>query len=517
MNNAQWQGSSSRHIQQRIIVEAQLVLQTPAQFGNGDSDDLTDMPLLVDAYDGVSPLLTGATLVGALRAYLWSREEGYRSADPAPRKQIIPDDKKSLTEILFGGFKQHDDGKQSALIVDDALGENYGVQLRDGVRIDPQTRTADDGGLFNMQVWSAGTTFPIRLELLLTHPHSVPADKLTDYQHRLKVAFLTALQGLTDGGITLGGRKNRGFGRISVSNWRVRQYDLTKPDQLMLWLREGNDLLPQDYAVDALAKAQVFKCVGTIKDSRAYFEMSATFKLDGSLLIRANGQPNSNSPDMVHLTDHTGSPVLSGTSVTGALRQRARRIVRLIRPNPDEWLSELDGQGNRQRTDHSWITDLFGDEEMRGNFKASRLVVEETGIEEGQFDLVQNRVAIDRFTGGAKDSALFNEQPVFGRTETRLHIKLTIRQPEDRDIGLMLLLLKDLWTGDLPLGGESSVGRGRLAGCCATLVHKSAESSPKEWLLTQADDGSIAFENVTPTTLEKFVEALYSEGAENGA
>ena len=34
---------------------------------------------------------------------------------------------------------------------------------------------------------------------------------------------------------------------------------------------------------------------------------------------------------------------------------------------------------------------------------------------------------------------------------------------------MLLLLLKDLWTGDLPLGGESSIGRGRLRGLEAKL------------------------------------------------
>ena len=46
---------------------------------------------------------------------------------------------------------------------------------------------------------------------------------------------------------------------------------------------------------------------------------------------------------------------------------------------------------------------------------------------------------------------------------------LHLRQPEDAEIGLLLLLLKDLWTGDLTVGSESSVGRGRLQGISATL------------------------------------------------
>ncbi len=44
----------------------------------------------------------------------------------------------------------------------------------------------------------------------------------------------------------------------------------------------------------------------------------------------------------------------------------------------------------------------------------------------------------------------------------------------------MLLLLKDLWTGDLPIGGESSVGRGRLKGLSATLHAPETKEIPHE-------------------------------------
>ncbi|MFQ5437050.1 MAG: RAMP superfamily CRISPR-associated protein, partial [Anaerolineae bacterium] len=294
MDNAHWLGRKSRCIEQRIVVEGELLLQTPAHFGNGDSDMLTDMPLLVDAADGVSPLLTGATLAGALRAYLWSREKGYRQADPKPGT-----DKDSLTEALFGGFKQHDDGGQSALIVDDACSETFSMQLRDGVRLDPQTRAADDGALFDMQVWSVGTIFPIRLELLLSAPYQADSDK-EGYFDRLKKALLIALQGLSDGGITLGGRKNRGYGRITVNKWRVKTYDLLSKTGLMDWLEAGNMPL-QTNPIDKLTQAPAFSQFKEedLTDKREYFRMNATFKLDGSLLIRANGLPGTNSPDMV--------------------------------------------------------------------------------------------------------------------------------------------------------------------------------------------------------------------------
>ncbi|MBK8024604.1 MAG: hypothetical protein IPK19_25060 [Chloroflexi bacterium] len=87
---------------------------------------------------------------------------------------------------------------------------------------------------------------------------------------------------------------------------------------------------------------------------------------------------------------------------------------------------------------------------------------------------------IDRFTGGAFDTGLFGQQPVFANEDTMVPIKLELRYPAkaseeellrvDAEAGLLLLTLKDLWTRDLPLGGESSIGRGRLSGRKTTIT-----------------------------------------------
>lgn len=55
---AMWEANVSRRIKERIVIEGVLVLQTPAHFGNGDADDLSDMPLLLDPLnEGVGGLL----------------------------------------------------------------------------------------------------------------------------------------------------------------------------------------------------------------------------------------------------------------------------------------------------------------------------------------------------------------------------------------------------------------------------------------------------------------------------
>ena len=137
------------------------------------------------------------------------------------------------------------------------------------------------------------------------------------------------------------------------------------------------------------------------------------------------------APDVVHLKSHRHDelkPVLSGTSLAGVLRHRADRIV------------------NTLRSQSTLVKELFGFVEGK-EAKSSRLVVHEKVIEKAT-DLVQTRIAIDRFTGGAYHGALFDEQPIFGGDEILVPMELELQNPKKYEIGLLLLLLKDLWTSE---------------------------------------------------------------------
>jgi hypothetical protein len=87
---------------------------------------------------------------------------------------------------------------------------------------------------------------------------------------------------------------------------------------------------------------------------------------------------------------------------------------------------------------------------------------------------------------------------------------IAIQQPTDAEIGLLLLLLKDLWTGDLPLGGEISVGRGRLQGIIARMNFKQAnQKDPENWVIEKANESLKTSGNIE--RLEKFVDAFVGE------
>lgn len=482
--------ATSRQISKRWVIEGDLVLQTPTHLGNGDTDGIVDMPLLLDEATGRA-LLPGTSLAGALRNYLRERRHGFekRASD-------------TLIEALFGGEKGDDEGNQSALIIDDALGEMPGIELRDGVRIDPITRTAkidvDNGILrgykYDLQLLEAGTTFPLRMELLLSRGND---------QQQVNRMLALALHGLETGEIAIGLRKRRGFGVCRVERWRVTRYDFTKPTDLLAWLAEDHPdwkFAPGDQRSGQHIADLLGVSLERVEDRRNLCRIHAHFIIDGSLLIRAGFGEQDSGPDTVHL--HSArpggarKPVLSGTSLAGALRHRAERILRTI--------------GNAAQAT-TMIDNMFGPARITSGDKqkarSSRLIVSETVIE-NPVNLVQNRIRIDRFTGSVHGTGLFNEQPVFGKNDTLVAIDLTLRNPQDAEIGLLLLLLKDLWTGDLPLGGEIGIGRGRLKGVEAVIETPQYKAKP---LTISAVDGDRRLTVSDRSTLERYVAALHTE------
>jgi len=498
----------NRKVKERWFIEGVLELVSPTSLSNGDDDPLVDLPVVVDPLEGRA-LLTGASLAGALRAYLADFGNGHAKA-------------------LFGGDRgrQEDDDTQSPLIVEDALGSSLAphLEFRDGVSIDPATRTAKDKERYDRQLLAAGTTFDLKFELVLTEN-----DKAAD----VKAALAAALQALERGDIRLGGRKRRGYGECRVTGWRAWRYDLRTPDGLGGWLAHGHAAdMPghqppwQPKTGGSISQWEALEGAGELPLGDRPFELTATFAIDGAVLIR-HGFEAESGPDAMHLTSHRGgkeTPVMSGTSLAGVIRGQALRIARTVagpnRDNADAFIDEMFGVMKRP-------TQGMSTQDRRGLKKiAGRVRVDESVIE-GHTDLVQTRVKIDRFTGGAFESALFAEQPAFGG---RFELKVALRPPleaavraklpkdatdkelqealirqRNAEAGLLLLVLKDLWTGFLPVGGSSSVGRGRLKGVSAT-IHYDED----EWTLeANGDSLAVASNNgVKPETLNKYVQAF---------
>lgn len=467
--------NATRIIRKRIIFKADLVLTSAAVFGNGDSDPIIDMMILRDSCDPQKALLPGSSLAGALRSYL----------EAINGKETI-----DAINHLFGYVGADEDGEQSRLLISDAVSlESIQAELRDGVRIDHATRTAADQAKYDLEVLPAGTRFKLEFEFI----EQEDADSKKRFD--LLPLVIHALHGLQTGQISLGMKKNRGLGQCSVEGWDIQVIDMTKPAKIFAWL--SNQLNGQKtddlYTHFAITPPQLA--------SRYPVTLTATFTFaDDAMLIRSAPQDLALAPDTVHLqtrVDGTLQPAIPGTSWAGVLRHRALRILHTL--------------GVATANDH--IDQLFGFViERPAKAVASRISIKDSIIQHHATEpLVQNRIAIDRFTGGAFDGALFSEMPVWKTDRTCVTLEISIKPLRESheslkpaEVGLLLLLLKDLWTGDLAVGGTSSIGRGRLQGLEATLTVDGTE-----FCFKQATDGRNGLEvSGDREQLKKYVEVL---------
>jgi CRISPR/Cas system CSM-associated protein Csm3 (group 7 of RAMP superfamily) len=447
---ARW--NDARKITQRLVITGTLTLLSPARFGGGRASQTTDMPILRDPVSRAA-LLPGASIAGALRAYLNEYETGYEKTEPAGGR----------AQALFGQVLEKE-SLESCLMIEDAKAQNSQTEFRPGVKIDPKTRTVladknEKGQLYDMELLKPGTTFDLRFELDLPEAENE--------QTRLKEALAMALAGFERGEIGMGGRKRRGFGECQVTAWKVEKFNLKEPGQLLEWIEGTAGHVQKGKEIAGLLGVEL------PPDQRRRFCLEADFTLETSLLIRS-ASTDPDAPDMAHLHSNRGGkdvPVLSGTSLAGALRARALRIA----------YTTTAQEAQAQQL----VNAVFGPDDLKplkdrkkglAPF-ASRAVIRERAVK-GRNDLVQSRIRIDRFNGGTFPGALFDQQPVFGGENSNLEISIELRNPENEHIGLLLNLLKDLWTGDLPLGGEASVGRGRLKGKRATLTFYDPHGKP---------------------------------------
>ena len=436
-------------ITRRLYARGLWTLSSPAHFG-GDDTGVADMCLLRDIHG--QPFIPAATIAGAGRSFLarcsipWKSYARGLGHEPLALKRF------------FGGAEKTD--MMSALFVADASCLEGTTLVRDNVRINDETGTAAIGAKFDVEVVDAGGAFQLRMECVIRHG---------DDEQSLEQLFLALLQGFQEGAIHLGARTRRGYGRGKVASWDIRDLHMAQPADVMAWLRDNVWARPASGLVPrALAD-----------DKRESFHLEARFALRTSLLIRSPAVlPD--APDAAHL-HAAGQAVAPGTSLAGIIRHRAAFIARTI-----GWPEKV-----VQRT----MAEMFGPVHdvselpaTRKGLWAGRLWIDEQVVESVK-PRRQHRVAIDRFTGGGLEHALFDEEPVYPQSDGHhLSLMLMLEEPDEAEIGLLVLVLRDLWLGHVGLGGETSNGRGTFCGKWAQLrVRRNASANTVMWEFTHRD------------------------------
>lgn len=400
-------------ITQRIYVLGTLETASPLMIGSGE-DDWADMQVMRGwgGWDGM-PFIPASAIAGVLRHF-------------ANEAQLAD---KKIINLLFGKkVNAKDDTTQSLITCYDLFPTSHVTPvIRDGVRLDYETKTAVDKAKYDYEIVERGQQFEFKFEIAFRQCHTEQQDEM----RQLVMALCSAMMKKQ---IALGAKTRRGFGEVCLKE--AKMLTLNMPQDADKWIAfqwRSKEDFDENHA-EPISPETLSNPHNT--------DISVTFDISYSILIRHESSDPS-APDVTHLTSN-GKPIISGTSWSGALRHAVHRLLHDM------------GKGDKSDT---ILTNLFGDvNEMTKTAKASRVRIKESPIMGGQ-SLTYTRNKIDRFTGGVVDSALFDEQPHYGGS---VKLEISIKDAKDWEKGLLLLALKDIGNGIQPIGGEANVGRGIL-------------------------------------------------------
>lgn len=436
-------------LKNKILVKGELKNISPIIIGTGKSSGWVDIEVIKD--ENGNFYIPGTSFKGALRHFL---QENYH----------IPD---SLINEFFGS-----QDAQAIAVFDDLMAiKQTQTEIRDGVAINYKTNIAIDGAKYDYEIVPEGYSFTLSIEINIY-------DEKEENEEGLYKMLATINQVLTneDKRFCVGAMTTKGFGILESKDFKVYQFESSSHSWLDYLL---NNKLPEAFD---------FSCFLPYNKKKInYFSVSACFKIKNSLIIGSSPSVQEEA-DKVPLKSR-GKPILPGTSVKGAIRNRAVRIINTLGGNGEEMLKKTFGWADNK-------------DKSKDKYK-SRLRIHETCIE-NVTEKLKNGIKIDRFTGGTIDAALFSTILLWSNAQESIHIKMELTNAENWEKGLLLLLLKDLWTADLPLGGNKATGAGVLEGVRADIIDGVQSYTIK------SSNGNISVDG-NQTALENFVNEFVNK------
>ena len=389
------------NIMKKKYYKVSFKLSSPLILGSGFSAE-TDKDILKDA-KGI-PFIPASSIAGICQSAmqnLWAK----RGLDETRREEKK---KKYFGDVSNDG-KENIQSHSKICFYDATIfkGTPY-ISVRDGVGLD-EYKVARKSAKFDMEVLEPGVTFVTYFE------QNFYSEGEEDIIKDLATIWKNAQ-------IYLGAKTMRGYGAIQEVHVWKKEFDFSKKDSVTEWL---------SFDMYADWNEDEEEITGSYVEGGLLLEL----KQVGGISIRKYTEENEESvPDSEQLTIWNNGkeiPVIPGSSWAGAFLHR---------------MKELDPQENYEA--------LFGDCKSKSviRFSESQIM--------GAKEKVLTRNAIDRFSGGAMDKALFTEKTYYGGSTT-LKINFSEKKALTENAARTLAAcITDLHYGFLSIGGLTAVGRG---------------------------------------------------------
>ncbi|SFC97336.1 RAMP superfamily CRISPR-associated protein [Streptomyces aidingensis] len=418
--------AAARAVQERrhlLLAEIEFELTGPAAIAAPErraGETATVRPLARDASG--EPWIPPTSLAGSFRAHLPDPVRGELMGHGAPRGGSTEDSLTSRVRFLATEL---------------TLPEGGSPVHRTRTAMDARRGAAAAGTLRTAEYLASGTRVRCRLWVHGEEEHHRP----------VREALRTWRP-------VIGGGRSTGHGTVRLLALRHAVVDLTTRAGRALWLTHGGPAL---FTAAGLRPVPLSPANPTASPSA--FLPALPWQLTDPLHV-GSGERRPTEPSRI-LLDDTGRPLIPGTAWKGILRARTGYVLRSLDRPACPGMADSCGRCS--------LCTTFGWTGPDATGARGLLRFPDTPVEDAPPPAVRNHVAIDRFTGGARDGLLYQDEVIESGTFT-LTLTLTTdpaRQgpaatvpPEAR--AALVLALWDLHEGLYGLGGGTTRGYGTV-------------------------------------------------------
>ncbi len=440
----------------RVVLEA----ETPLFVGSGETSLLKDALVQKDLHG--FPMIQGTSLTGVLRHSLEDAKSikgedslfGYQA--PKGKKGLGSRLQISSAYLLLDkngtvaeGLEIAEKYKELNKIFDD-------LPARQHVRINHQgVADKENNGLFDNEVVYKGCQFIFEIEL-----------KGTDKD---EAAWQEVLNELASPLFRIGQGTRNGYGKLKVAECKQKVFKLKDESDFDAYLNFNPSFnakieVLQDYKPKKSDDLTHYQLVLKPDD---FFMFGAGYgddEVDNVPLVENTVAYNADILDLANEVT-----IIPGASIKGAISHRTafyynRKLERYANENDADKKvepAEITGSNNKA------VYSLFGEKGGEDNAQRGKVIINDLYLPTAKNDKIFNHVAIDRFTGGAMDGALFSEKVSYleKADETiTLDVFVEKNQLDDEIINALECALEDICKGLLPLGGMVTKGHGSFTG-----------------------------------------------------
>ena len=451
------ENNNEETIYERVRITAKLCCESDLHIGSGISCYLElkqrSGKNIETEYDDIcldsdnKPYIPASTIRGCLARLL--KEIG--GANQAYIRTLLGEAHRKGSDIGMGELRVYD------ALYDNSDDKNddkeKSVRLITRTSINPVTGTSEEHKLFNYKVVNAGEKFNLVLEL----------DNVSKSKLSLLLKALNAFDGSEKS--QLGKNKSNMMGRMVIS---VVAIEGMSNNDFIEWLKCDNPF--------GEGFKEIENILSEFDGSSKYTKYNLYIKPESAFLINDIHQVSSEKSAPSHVCmSKNGKLLIPASTIKGIFRGHCRKILLTMITNQR---NENNPSKDTNNLADKIISEIFGDKNKVSSIRVSDAISEEKFIKHQQ-----SFIAIDRFTGGVADGALYSVVSATGVDDIPLTIYIKNELLNNDWIkGLLIFVLRDAVEGDLRVGWGKAKGFGAF-----TLAYERTDNN--QWVNILNDIG----------------------------